>query len=206
MSKSRLEFFSDGVMAIMITIMVIEIGKPNGDHLQDFMKIVPEFLTYLLSFIYVGIYWNNHHHLLHTIRYANGRILITNLHFLFWLSLLPFATRWMGAYVNSVTPTMFYGAILTMVAIAYYMLQIVIMSYDKEHTLLEEAIGKDFKGKFTIAIGIIGTLMATLDPSIAQGIYLLIAFIWARPDKRIEKRIEIRTIEDVLKEPLDKYL
>lgn len=190
MHKNRLEFFSDGVLAILITIMVIELRAPHGDSIGDFIHMLPAFLTYILSFSYVGIYWNNHHHLLHTVKRATGIILLANLHFLFWISLLPFGTQWMGEHPNSRIPTMIYGGVLTMTAIAYNILQGVIIKYDIEHgTFLQDAIGKDFKGKMTIAICILGVLSANFSPLLGQMIYLMVAIIWGMPDRRIESKL-----------------
>lgn len=192
MSKNRLEAFSDGVLAIIITIMVLELQVPRGQSLNELLTLLPVFLSYVLSFVYIGIYWNNHHHLLHAVNKVSGSIMWANLHFLFWLSLLPFATGWMGQNPFAVIPSAFYGWVLLMTAIAYHLLQWVIMSSERENSALKYFIGSDWKGKGSVVIYFLGTLIALKWPGIAQILYVLIAIIWLQPDRRIEKAMAMR--------------
>ena len=189
MNKGRLEAFSDGVLAILITIMVLEIKVPHGDSLSDLKELIPVFLSYILSFIYLGIYWNNHHHMMHTIKKVTGDILWANLHLLFWLSLVPFATSWMGENHFSSIPMAIYGIILLMAAISYYILQSIIIKNEGKNSILYKAIGKDLKGKISPILYIIAIALSTFSPLISGGIYILVALIWLIPDKRIEKII-----------------
>jgi uncharacterized membrane protein len=187
MGTGRLEAFSDGVIAIIITIMVLEMKVPHSDHLNDLLPVLPVFLTYVLSFVYVGIYWNNHHHLLHATRRVTGAILWANLHLLFWLSLFPFATGWMGENHFSAVPTALYGVVLLMAGIAYYLLQQAIIRSQGFDSILKRAVGRDWKGKLSPVLylaAIVGTL---LSPWISEGIYVTTALIWVIPDRRIEK-------------------
>lgn len=187
MTKNRLEAFSDGVLAIIITIMVLELKVPHDPSLKALLPILPVFLSYILSFIYVGIYWNNHHHLLHTVSKINGGILWSNLNLLFWLSLLPFVTGWMGENHFALVPTAFYGLILLMAAIAYYILQLTIINQQGDNSILAKALGTDLKGKLSIVIYLISISLVFLNPFISQGLYALVAFLWVIPDKRIER-------------------
>jgi uncharacterized membrane protein len=187
MTKNRLEAFSDGVLAIIITIMVLELKVPHDPSLKALLPILPVFLSYILSFIYVGIYWNNHHHLLHTVSKISGGILWANLNLLFWLSLLPFVTGWMGENHFALMPTAFYGLILLMAAIAYYVLQLTIISQQGNNSILAKALGADLKGKLSIVIYLISMSMVFINPFISQGLYALVAFLWVIPDKRIER-------------------
>ena len=186
MPKGRLEAFSDGVIAIIITIMVLEMKVPHGDRLQDLEPLLPVFLSYLLSFVYVGIYWNNHHHMLHVCSVVTGAMLWANLHLLFWLSLFPFATGWMGENHFTAAPTMLYGVVLLMAAIAYYLLQQTIIHAQGEGSLLKKAIGSDWKGKLSPVLYLIGIVAAKRSPWMSQAVYVAAALIWLIPDRRIE--------------------
>jgi uncharacterized membrane protein len=186
MPKGRLEAFSDGVIAIIITIMVLEMKVPHGDHPQDLAPLLPVFLSYLLSFVYVGIYWNNHHHMLHTCFVVTGGMLWANLHLLFWLSLFPFATGWMGENHFTVAPTVLYGVVLLMAAIAYYLLQQTIIRAQGEESLLKKAVGSDWKGKLSPVLYLIGIVAALRSPWMSQAVYVAAALIWLIPDRRIE--------------------
>ncbi|HWG40541.1 MAG TPA: TMEM175 family protein [Candidatus Acidoferrales bacterium] len=186
MPKGRLEAFSDGVIAIIITIMVLEMKVPHGDRLQDLEPLLPVFLSYLLSFVYVGIYWNNHHHMLHTCSVVTGTMLWANLHLLFWLSLFPFATGWMGENHFTVAPTVLYGVVLLMAAIAYYLLQQTIIRAQGEGSILKKAIGSDWKGRLSPVLYLIGIVAALRSPWVSQAVYVAAALIWLIPDRRIE--------------------
>ncbi len=189
MTTGRLEAFSDGVIAIIITIMVLEMKVPHGSGLTDLAPLLPVFLSYVLSFVYVGIYWNNHHHMLHACTAVTGAILWANLHLLFWLSLFPFATGWMGENHFTAVPTALYGLVLLMAAIAYLMLQQAIIRSQGQDSLLRKAIGRDWKGKLSLVLYIVA-IVATLRSSwIAQAIFVIAALIWLIPDRRIEKRL-----------------
>jgi len=189
MSKGRLEGFSDGVIAIIITIMVLEMKVPHGDRLEDLAPVVPTFLSYVLSFVYVGIYWSNHHHMLHASTVVTGAMLWANLHLLFWLSLFPFATGWMGENHFTAVPTALYGAVLLMAALAYLVLQQAIIRTQGQDSILRKAIGRDWKGKLSPVLYIVA-IVATLHSSwIAQAILVIAALIWLIPDRRIEKRL-----------------
>jgi uncharacterized membrane protein len=187
MGTTRLEAFSDGVLAIIITIMVLELKAPAGNTFSVLAPLAPAFLSYVLSFAYIGIYWNNHHHLLHTCNKVTGAVLWSNLHLLFWLSLLPFATGWMGENHFASLPTATYGFVLLMAAIAYHVLQRAIIRSQGSDSLLERALGRDWKGKISIVAYILGMLSASLFPMLAQGLYLAVAILWFLPDTRIEK-------------------
>ena len=189
MGKERLAAFSDGVIAIIITIMVLELKVPHGSTWSVLMTVVPSFLSYILSFIYLAIYWNNHHHLLHTVARVDGLILWANSHLLFWLSLIPAATAWMGENFLASTPTAVYGIILLMPAIAYYLLQKAIIRKHGTHSVLANALGKDIKGKISPIFYIAGIALAFVNPWLAIAIYILVAVIWLVPDRRIEKVI-----------------
>lgn len=187
MTKNRLEAFSDGVLAIIITIMVLELKVPHTPDINALQPLIPVLLSYVLSFLYIGIYWNNHHHLLHAAKKVNGGILWANLHLLFWLSLFPFVTGWMGENHFEQTPTLIYGTILLLAAIAYYILQTLIVKTLEKDSLLIKAIGKDIKGKASPILYLIAILLVFVNPLITQCIYVLVALIWLVPDKRIEK-------------------
>ena len=187
MEKNRLEAFSDGVIAIIITIMVLELKVPHAAELADLKELVPVFLSYVLSFIYVGIYWNNHHHMFHSTRKVTGGILWTNLHLLFWLSLFPFTTAWVGENHLAATPVAVYGFVLLMAALAYYLLQRAIIRQQGRDSLLAAAVGKDWKGKLSPALYLAAIPLAFLSPWIASGLYVLVAVMWFIPDRRIER-------------------
>src|SRR5215471_18860702 len=189
MSKGRLEAFSDGVIAIIITIMVLEMKVPHGDRVKDLAPLVPTFLSYVLSFVYVGIYWNNHHHMLHACTVATGAMLWANLHLLFWLSLFPFATGWMGENHFTAAPTVVYGVVLLMAAIAYVLLQQAIIRAHGPDSILKKAIGRDWKGKLSLVLYIVAIVATLRSTWIAQAIFVVIALIWLIPDRRIEKSL-----------------
>jgi uncharacterized membrane protein len=187
MNKGRLEAFSDGVLAIIITIMVLELRMPHSGNIDSLRPLLPAFLSYVLSFIYLGIYWNNHHHMLHTVKKVSGGILWANLHLLFWLSLIPAVTAWVGANHFTVIPSALYGTILLMAAIAYYILQRVILLKQGPASILAKALGRDIKGKISPILYIIAIPMSWFSSWIAGGIWVLVALIWLIPDKRIER-------------------
>lgn len=195
MDKSRLEAFSDGVIAIIITIMVLELKVPHGDNFDALTSLIPVFLSYVLSFIYVGIYWNNHHHMLHTCHKITGSILWANLHLLFWLSLFPFATAWMGENHYASLPSALYGYILLMAAIAYIILQHLIIASQGTNSLLKKAVGRDLKGKLSLALYMIAIAISFWAQWISQGLFILVALIWLVPDRRIEKVLVDKEIE-----------
>ncbi|HEY8187138.1 MAG TPA: TMEM175 family protein [Pyrinomonadaceae bacterium] len=186
MGTGRLEAFSDGVIAIIITIMVLELKVPHGDKLNDLVPLLPVFLSYVLSFVYVGIYWNNHHHMLHASTTVTGAMLWANLHLLFWLSLFPFATGWMGENHFTALPTALYGGVLLMAAIAYYLLQQVIIRAQGPDSILKKAVGRDWKGKLSPVLYILAIVMTLWSPWISEAIFVAAALIWLIPDRRIE--------------------
>ena len=190
MPKERLAAFSDGVLAIIITIMVLELKVPHGTDWSALGTALPTFLTYVLSFIYVAIYWNNHHHLLHAVSRVNGTILWANMHLLFWLSLLPFATGWIGENHFARLPTALYGIVLLLAAVAYYLLQKAIIKHQGAHGALARALGSDFKGKASPILYLAGIGSAFILPSISHAIYVLVAVMWLIPDRRIENMLE----------------
>jgi uncharacterized membrane protein len=187
MGNNRLEAFSDGVIAILITIMVLELKVPHGASWQALTPLLPVFLSYVLSFLYLGIYWNNHHHMLHTCRRITGPILWANLHLLFWLSLIPFATGWMGENHFASLPTALYGMVLLMTAIAYFILQALIIASQGANSLLKRALGGDWKGKISASLYFCAIAAAFWAQWLAQLLYLLVALIWLVPDSRIER-------------------
>lgn len=189
MTKGRLEAFSDGVIAIIITIMVLGIKIPEGEGFYALKSVLPAFLSYVLSFIYVGIYWNNHHHMLQSTQKVNGAVLWANLHLLFWLSLIPLVTEWMGANHFAAATLATYGFILLMTAVAYVILQHTIIKLNGQESILAKAIGKDNKGKLSALFYCIGIATSFINPLISGLMYVLVAFLWLVPDKRIEKRI-----------------
>lgn len=189
MGKSRLEAFSDGVLAIIITIMVLELKVPHGAELSALTPLLPVFLSYVLSFVYVGTYWNNHHHLLHTVGKVTGGILWANLHLLFWLSLLPFATNWMGENHSASMPTAIYAFVLSMAGIAYYVLQRTIIRSQGDNSLLAKALGQDRKGKYSLFLNLLGIPAAFVSPWITDLLYVVVAVMWHIPDHRIEKAL-----------------
>jgi len=194
MQKNRLEAFSDGVIAIIITIMVLEMKVPHGTDLAALKTILPIFLSYVLSFIYVGIYWSNHHHLIHATREVGGPIMWANLHLLFWQSLVPFATAWMGENHFAALPTALYGFVLLMSAVAYLILQRAIIVKQGRDSLLAGALGRDRKGKLSLVFYLIGIGLAFVNQWLADAMYVLVAAIWFIPDRRIERVIEKRVI------------
>ncbi len=187
MGKNRLEAFSDGVIAIIITIMVLEMKIPHGDNLGTLAPLVPVFMSYVLSFVYVGIYWNNHHHMLHTCTRVTGSILWANLHLLFWLSLFPFVTGWMGENHFAAVPTALYGGVLLAAAIAYFILQQTIIASQGPGSPLKAAIGHDWKGKLSPVLYMCGIVSTLLGSWVAQVLYVAVALMWLVPDRRIEK-------------------
>jgi uncharacterized membrane protein len=189
MTKGRLEAFSDGVIAIIITIMVLEMKVPHGDRLEDLRPLLPVFLSYVLSFLYVGIYWNNHHHMLHTCTAVTGPMLWANLHLLFWLSLFPFTTGWMGENHFTSVPTALYGVVLLLAAIAYLALQQTIIRSQGQDSILKKAIGRDWKGRLSPVLYIVAIIAALNAPSIGQAVLVIAALIWLIPDRRVEKRL-----------------
>ena len=190
MPTGRLEAFSDGVIAIIITIMVLEMKVPHGDRVQDLVPLLPTFLSYVLSFVYVGIYWNNHHHMLHAVTSVTGTMLWANLHLLFWLSLFPFATGWMGENHFTAVPTALYGVVLLMAAIAYSVLQQTIIRAQGHESILRKAIGRDWKGKLSLLLYVLAILGALRFAWIAQGIFVVAALIWLIPDRRIKNVLQ----------------
>jgi uncharacterized membrane protein len=196
MGKGRLEAFSDGVIAIIITIMVLELKIPHSEDLQALTPLVPAFLSYLLSFIYLGIYWNNHHHMLHALGKTTGPILWANLHLLFWLSLIPFATGWMGENHLGPMPSALYGVVLLMCALAYYVLQQVIIASQGPDSVLRRAVGGDWKGKASPLFYLLAIAAAVARiPWLPQVLYVLVALVWLVPDRRIEKALAAGSTE-----------
>jgi uncharacterized membrane protein len=189
MPKERLAAFSDGVIAIIITIMVLELKVPHGDDWPALAKLVPVFLAYVLSFVYLAIYWNNHHHMLHTLERVDGAILWANMHLLFWLSLIPFATGWISESHFARVPTALYGAALLMPAIAYYVLQAAIIRRQGPDGPLARAVGRDLKGKLSPLLYLTGIAFAFVLPAVSYAIYVFVALMWLVPDRRIEKRV-----------------
>jgi len=189
MGKNRLEAFSDGVLAIIITIMVLEMKVPHGDDFATLQSLLPVFLSYVLSFVYVGIYWNNHHHLLHAASKVSASVLWANLHLLFWLSLFPFVTGWMGENHFARFPTALYGVVLLMAAVAYWILQKALVASEGPGSLLARAIGSDFKGNLSVLIYVAAIPLAFYNQWIAQICYVSVAMIWLVPDKRIENEL-----------------
>lgn len=190
MTKGRLEAFSDGVLAIIITIMVLELKVPEGSSWVNLKPLLPKFLAYIFSFIYVGIYWNNHHHMFQAVKKVNGGILWANLHLLFWLSMMPLATEWIGTTGFAENPVATYGIILVLCAIAYSILENVIIRYDDENSKLKEAVHAKYKENISIIFYILGMATSFFYPYIAIGFYYIVALIWLIPDQRIEKSLK----------------
>lgn len=190
MGKGRLEAFSDGVVAILITIMVLEMKVPHGADLAALRPVLPVFGSYVLSFVYIGIYWNNHHHMLHAVKHVNGPILWANLHLLFWLSLIPFATGWMGENRFAPTPVAVYGVALIMPALAYTLLCRLLIRRHGPDSPLAQALGSDVKGKVSILAYAAGILAATRMPRLSLALYVIVALMWFVPDRRIERVLE----------------
>lgn len=189
MSKTRLEAFSDGVIAILITIMVLEMKAPKGNDLSALYPIAPLFFSYVLSFVYIGIYWNNHHHMLQATEKVSGAILWANHHLLFWLSLTPFATAWMGSNDFSAIPTAIYGLVLLMCGVAYFILQTMIVNHHGQHSKIHGALSRDFKGKLSLVMYAVAVPLALYSQVSAGAIYIAVALMWLTPDPRIEKRL-----------------
>ena len=189
MSKTRLEAFSDAVIAILMTIMVLELKVPHGTDWGAVRPLVPVFLTYVLSFIFLGIYWTNHHHMIHATSRINGRILWANLHLLFWLSLVPFVTGWMGENHPAPLPTAAYGVVLLLAAIAYTILQLAILGHEGAGSRLHEAVGNDLKGKASILLYVIAIPLAFVSVWLSIGLYVIVTLLWIVPDSRIESRL-----------------
>jgi uncharacterized membrane protein len=190
MTKTRLEAFSDAVIAIIITIMVLELRPPHEADWHGLQTMLPTFLIYTLSYVFLGIYWNNHHHMLHAADRISGRVLWPNLHLLFWLSLVPFVTAWMGETKAAPLPTAAYGFVLLMSAFAYVILQSRLVAYQGPHSRLKDALGSDLKGKISLTLYVVSVLVAFLSPYVSLAIYVLVAMVWLVPDKRIESRME----------------
>src|SRR5690348_10909249 len=190
MSKDRLEAFSDGVIAIIITIMVLELKVPHGDRAQDLAPLLPVFLSYVLSFLYVGIYWNNHHHMLHACTGVTGAMLWANLHLLFWLSLFPFTTGWMGENHFTAVPTALYAVVLLMAAMAYVVLQQAIIRAQGQGSILKRAVGRDWKGKVSIVLYVVAIISTVRSAWFAQGMLVTAALIWLIPDRRINRVLQ----------------
>lgn len=189
MSKGRLEAFSDGVIAIIITIMVLELRAPHEANLAALRPLIPVFLSYVLSFIYLGIYWNNHHHLLQASRHVSGSVLWANLHLLFWLSLIPFVTAWTGQNLFAALPAAFYGTVLLFSAIAYHILARTLIACHGQDSALAVALGRDFKGKISVVIYAVAILLSFVNPEPACLLYVLVALMWLIPDRRIERAL-----------------
>jgi uncharacterized membrane protein len=190
MGKARLEAFSDGVIAIIITIMVLELKVPHGDEPAALRPLIPVFISYVLSFVHVGIYWNNHHHMLHAARKVNGPILWANLHLLFWLSLVPFVTGWMGENHFAELPVALYGTVLLMAGVAYYILSRTLIRYEGAKSTLATALGNDFKGRISVAIYVAAIALAFANRWLAVGLYVAVAVMWLVPDRRIENVLD----------------
>ncbi|HKO62276.1 MAG TPA: TMEM175 family protein [Pyrinomonadaceae bacterium] len=190
MKKGRLEAFSDAVIAILITIMVLELKIPHGADFESLRPLLPVFLTYVLSFIYLGIYWNNHHHMFQATDRINGKILWANMNLLFWLSLVPFTTGWMGENHFAELPTAAYGIVLFAAALSYTILQALIIARQGEHSPLKEAVGKDIKGKLSMLVYLVAIPVAFVNQWISDGLYVLVALVWLVPDRRIESKLD----------------
>ncbi len=187
MVKSRLEAFSDGVIAIIITIMVLEMKVPHGTAFSDLVPLAPVFLSYVLSFIYVGIYWHNHHHLFHAVHHVDGKILWANSHLLFWLSLTPFVTNWMGETHFAKLPVAVYGCVLLMSGVAYFVLTLALVAHHGPESTIARALGADFKGKISLVLYVVAVMLSFVQTWVACAIYALVAIIWLIPDRRIER-------------------
>ena len=186
MNKGRLEAFSDGVIAIIITIMVLELRVPHGEQVSALLPLLPTFLSYVLSFVYVGIYWNNHHHMLHATTRVTGSILWANIYLLFWMSLFPFVTGWMGENHFATAPSALYGVVLFMASIAYLILQNTIIAHEGSGSVLRKAVGNDWKGKLSSSLYVLAIITTLWNAWVAQLIYVIVAIIWFIPDRRIE--------------------
>lgn len=187
MGKGRLEAFSDGVLAIIITIMVLELKVPHGEDLSALVPLFPVFLSYVLSFIYIGIYWNNHHHMLHATDHISGGVLLANLHLLFWLSMFPFVTGWMGQNHFAKLPTALYGVVLFLAALAYWILEMTIIHHEGHTSRLAKAVGRDLKEKISLMLYLVAILFSFFYSWLAECIYVFVAIMWLIPDRRIER-------------------
>jgi uncharacterized membrane protein len=194
MKKARVEAFSDGVIAILITIMVLELGTPEGTSLEALRPLVPVLFTYVLSFVFLGIYWNNHHHLLHAADKINGAVLWANLHLLFWLSLVPFTTAWMGEHLGAPVPTAAYGVVMFLCGVAYLILQRTIVALQGPDSPLARALGKDVKGRMSAVLLAAAIPLAFVNQWISDAIYVTVALMWFVPDRRIESRLDIERV------------
>lgn len=190
MTKGRVEAFSDGVIAILITIMILDLRMPHGSDLVALRPLLPHFLSYLLSFVFLGIYWSNHHHMFHAVRHVTGTALWANLHLLFWLSLVPLVTQWIGENGRDAIPTAAYGVVLLFCAIAYTVLQVILIRHDP-HAALASAVGSDRKGKISLVLYVAAIPLAFVNPMISDAIYVAVALIWLVPDRRIETRLDV---------------
>lgn len=199
MEKGRLEAFSDGVLAIIITIMVLELKVPHGDDLLSLKSVLPVLLSYILSFINIGIYWNNHHHMMHAARHVNGKVLWANIHLLFWLSLFPFATGWMGENHFTAWPVILYGMLSLMAGVAYYILAQSLARLHGKDSALATALGNDWKGKISMIVYAAGIGLCFIHPFIGFGLYVLVAAMWFIPDRRFEKNVEMKKTGDQVK-------
>jgi len=189
MKKNRLEAFSDGVIAILITIMVLELKVPHGDNIREILALWPVLLSYVLSFVYIGIYWNNHHHMLYAVRTINGKALWANHNLLFWLSLIPFVTGWMGENNFTKWPVVAYGVVLLMNAIAYSILSMILVRHEGDGSALAKAVGEDWKGKLSLVVYAVAIGLAFVLPQLSMVLYAVVAVIWFIPDKRIERHV-----------------
>ena len=189
MTKNRLESFSDGVMAVIITIMVLELKVPQGGDATALLPLAPVFISYVLSFVFIGVYWNNHHHLLHAAQHVNGRILWANLHLLFWLSLIPFVTGWMGENDFAALPVALYGIVQLLAGFAFFILAQSLVATHGRDSALAKAIGRDFKGKASLVVYVIAVPVALIDPAAAFVLYAAVAAVWLVPDRRIERAL-----------------
>ena len=189
MGKGRLEAFSDGVIAVIITIMVLELKVPHGTDLAALVPLLPVFLSYLLSFVYIGIYWNNHHHMLHAVQRINGRALWANLHLLFWLSLVPFVTGWMNENHFAAVPVALYGVVLLMSGVSYYLFERVLISHHAKDSPLARAVGRDLKGAVSLFIYVVAIALTFVNPWVSCALYVFVAIMWFIPDPRIERAL-----------------
>ncbi|CAN5224782.1 TMEM175 family protein [soil metagenome] len=196
LGKGRIEAFSDGVIAIIITIMVLELKVPHETHFTDMLPVLPVLFSYVLSFVYVGIYWNNHHHLFHATKSVTGAIMWANLHLLFWLSLIPFVTNWMGENFQATAPVASYGVVLFMTAIAYQLLATLLARHDGANSVVARALGKDWKGNMSVALYLIGIAISFVAPLIALMVYVSVAILWFIPDRRLERALtDVQTVQ-----------
>ena len=197
MPKGRLEAFSDGVIAIIITIMVLELHEPHGESFAVLVPLAPVFVSYVLSFVYVGIYWNNHHHMLHATTHVNGRVLWANLHLLFWLSLVPFVTSWLSEEHFATVPTAAYGIVLLLAAVAFSILEAALVRVQGHSSRLAAAMGRDLKGKASLVLYLAGIALTFVDPRLGLALYVVVAIVWVLPDRRVERELARGRREEV---------